>query len=129
PDPGVPRPGRLIRDEAMTRLLAGHETTANALAWTLHLLATSGNDDGDLRSVWLESLRLYPPAWLQTRRLVAPETVCGHDLPAGAMLLFCPWVVHRDPQWWPSPVTFDPSRWRTGDERPRFAYFPFGGGP
>jgi cytochrome P450 len=129
PDTGEPMSDTLIRDEAMTLLLAGHETTANGLAWTLHLLATSGVDDADLRSVWLESLRLYPPAWLQTRRLIAPETVCGYELPAGTMLLFCPWVVHRDPQWWPSPVTFDPSRWRTGGERPRFAYFPFGGGP
>ena len=128
-DTGEPMSDRLIRDEAMTLLLAGHETTANALAWTLHLLATSGVDDPDLRSVWLESLRLYPPAWLQTRRLVAPSTVGGHELPAGAMLLFSPWVVHRDPQWWPAPLQFDPSRWRTGGERPRFAYFPFGGGP
>jgi cytochrome P450 len=79
--------------------------------------------------VWLESLRLYPPAWLQTRRLVAPAVVCGHELPPGSMLLFSPWVVHRDPQWWPAPLEFDPSRWDSAGERPRFAYFPFGGGP
>jgi cytochrome P450 len=129
PDTGLPMSDQLIRDEAMTLLLAGHETTANALAWTLHLLATSGVTDADLRSVWLESLRLYPPAWLQTRRLIAPETVCGHELPAGAILLFSPWVVHRDPRWWPSPDEFQPSRWLADSDRPRYAYFPFGGGP
>jgi cytochrome P450 len=129
PDTGESMPDRLIRDEAMTLLLAGHETTANALAWTLHLLSTSGSSGSDLRSVWLESLRLYPPAWLQTRRLVAPAVVCGYELPPGSMLLFSPWVVHRDPQWWPSPLEFDPSRWDSAGERPRFAYFPFGGGP
>ncbi len=69
-------PDRLIRDEAMTLLLAGHETTANALAWTLHLLASSSAILVTIcGAVWLESLRLYPPAWLQTRRLVAPSTV------------------------------------------------------
>ena len=130
PDTGEPMPDRLIRDEAMTLLLAGHETTANALAWTLHLLSLSGYSGSDVKSVWLESLRLYPPAWLQTRRLVAPAVVAGHELPAGAMLLFSPWVVHRDPQWWPAPLVFDPSRWEgTAAARPRFAYFPFGGGP
>src|SRR6185437_11203563 len=68
--------------------------------------------------------------WLQTRRLVAPAVVAGHELPAGALLLFSPWVVHRDPQWWPAPLVFDPSRWEgTAAARPRFAYFPFGGGP
>jgi cytochrome P450 len=129
PDTGEPMPDRLIRDEAITLLLAGHETTANALAWTLHLLSLSGFSGSDVKSVWLESLRLYPPAWLQTRRLVAPSVVAGNELPAGAMLLFSPWVVHRDPQWWPSPLVFDPSRWDVAAERPRFAYFPFGGGP
>jgi cytochrome P450 len=121
----------------MTLLLAGHETTANALAWALHLLAThpeaqlrAGEDGPYVRAVWQEALRLFPPAWLQTRRLTEPDEVCGQRLPAGSMLVFSPWVVHRDPRWWPEPDRFRPERWLDpAPERPRFAYFPFGGGP
>ncbi len=137
PDTGAPMPDRQVRDEAMTLLLAGHETTANALAWALHLLAThpeaqvrAGEDEPYLRAVWQEALRLFPPAWLQTRRLTEPDVVCGQRLPAGSMLVFSPWVVHRDPRWWPEPDAFRPERWLDpSPERPRYAYFPFGGGP
>jgi cytochrome P450 len=135
-DTGEPMPDRQVRDEAITLLLAGHETTANALAWALHLLAThpeaqtrARDEPAYLTAVWHETLRLYPPAWLVTRRLVEADDVCGHRLPAGSMLLFSPWVVHRDPRWWPEPDAFDPERWLTASTRPRYAYFPFGGGP
>ena len=151
---GETMPDLDVRDEAVTLLLAGHETTANALAWAFHLLGglpaaqaalRSELDsvlDGRLpgaadlprlpytRAVFAESMRLYPPAWIVARRLLSPREVLGHRLPTGSMLLFCPWVVHRDPQWWPEPEEFRPQRWLAKDsERPRYAYFPFGGGP
>lgn len=155
-DTGEPMPDRQIRDEAMTLLLAGHETTANALAWALHLLATHPVEQARLHAetdtvlrgrtpslsdlpalqytaaVWRETLRLYPPAWIMVRRLVRQHTVDGYHLPAGSVLLLSPWVVHRDPQWWPEPDTFHPERWLSRPDTPprhRFAYFPFGGGP
>jgi cytochrome P450 len=76
-------------------------------------------------------MRLYPPAWIVGRHLTEPRTICGLDLPAGSMLVLSPWVVHRDAQWWPRPDRFEPQRWLTDPEppRPRYAYFPFGGGP
>ncbi len=155
-DTGEPMSDRQIRDEALTLLLAGHETTANTLAWTMHLL---GNDlaaqarlheeldtvlDGrmpvvtdlpDLRytiAVISESMRLYPPAWTVGRHLVTDRVICGQLLPAGTMLAMSPWVVHRDPRWWPRPDRFEPGRWLAAEAeppRPRYAYFPFGGGP
>jgi cytochrome P450 len=154
-DTGEAMPDRLVRDEALTLLLAGHETTANTLAWTMHLLAhdagvqerlaeeldtvLSGRKPavGDLArlpyttGVISESMRLYPPAWIVGRHLTQARTICGRDLPAGSMLVLSPWVVHRDPQWWPRPERFEPQRWLAEPEppRPRFAYFPFGGGP
>ena len=143
PDTGAAMPDRQVRDEAMTLLLAGHETTANALAWALHLLAgdpeaqartytqISTTDESPLlNGAWLEALRLYPPAWLQTRRLTEPDDVGGRRLPAGSMLVFSPWIVHRDARWWPEPDRFRPERWLVAaPERPRYAFFPFGGGP
>jgi cytochrome P450 len=143
-----------VRDEAVTLLLAGHETTANALAWAFHLLggapavqarlreeldsALGGRLPGaaDLprlpytRAVFYEAMRLYPPAWIVARRLLGPREVLGYRLPASSQLLMSPWVVHRDPQWWPEPERFRPERWLARDaDRPRYAYFPFGGGP
>jgi cytochrome P450 len=158
PDTGEPMPDELVRDEAMTLLLAGHETTANALAWALHLLVTDPTAQDRVHAeldevlggraptmadlprlayttaVWREALRLYPPAWAVVRHLVREHPVAGHQLPAGSALLLCPWVVHRDPAWWPEPDRFRPERWLPGGEgpepdRPRYAYFPFGGGP
>jgi cytochrome P450 len=145
-----------IADEALTLLLAGHETTANALSWALSLLARHpeaqarlhaelddvltpgrrvGLDDVP-RLVWTaavvnEAMRLYPPAWMMARRLLEDRTVCGYSLAAGSLLILSPYVVHRDPQWWPSPDAFLPERWLdedAGAQRPRYAYFPFGGG-
>jgi cytochrome P450 len=76
-----------------------------------------------------EAMRLYPPAWVLARRLVVERDVCGYALPVGSMLVASPWVVHRDPQWWPQPDAFRPERWLDEAQRPRYAYFPFGGGP
>lgn len=124
-----------VRDEALTILLAGHETTANALSWTFHLL---GRDPGvaarmhgeldqvlgdrmptmdDLPrlpytdAVIRESMRLYPPVWAMGRHLTEDRDVGGYLLPAGSTLLFSQWVVHRDERWWPDPDRFDPTRW------------------
>ncbi|MCM3883730.1 cytochrome P450 [Frankia sp. R82] len=173
PDTGAPMGDSQIRDEALTLLLAGHETTANALAWTFHLLG--GNQEvltrlqaeldqvlagrrptiDDLtrlpysNAVLTEAMRLYPPVWAMGRHLVEDREVAGARLPAGATLIFSQWVVHRDERWWPHPERFDPGRWIHSDSapvastafvspavspagsptRPRFAYFPFGGGP
>jgi len=143
-----------VRDEAVTLLLAGHETTANALAWAFHLLGRTPSAQAKLRAeldavlggrlpgaadlsrlpytraVFQESMRLYPPAWITARRLLAPREVLGYRLPAQCQLLMCSWVVHRDARWWPQPEEFRPERWLAKDaDRPRYAYFPFGGGP
>jgi cytochrome P450 len=130
-------PDSQVRDEAMTLLLAGHETTANALAWTFHLLSRYPKEqdriaDGDpdfTTAVVRESLRLYPPAWAIWRRLVADREVCGRRLTAGSTLILSPWVVHRDPRWWPEPDEFRPERWLGGVPPRRYTYFPFGSGP
>ncbi len=147
---------RQVRDETMTILLAGHETTAGALAWTLHLLGQnppvearlhaeldSVLPDGRLpefsdlprlvytRQVFTETMRLYPPAWLLAREAMEPTEIAGWHVPRGTMCLLSPYATHRDPAWFPEPEQFRPERWEAGQggERPRHAYFPFGGGP
>ena len=138
----------------MTLFTAGHETTANALTFALHLLAhhpevqrklhgeidtvLSGRvptrDDVDrlpfTRSVIAESMRLYPPAWAIGREAKEAVEVGGYILPVGAVVLISPWVTHRDPRFWPGPEQFNPCRWSGESEpdRPRWSYFPFGGG-
>jgi len=144
-----------LRDEAMTIFLAGHETTANALTWTWYLLSqhpdvearlhaevdaalggrlATVDDLGALpytRMVLAESMRLYPPAWIVGRRAVAPFDVNGYTVPARSIVLACQYTMHRDPRWFPAPDRFDPERFAPDRhaERPKFAYFPFGGGP
>jgi cytochrome P450 len=146
---------RQLRDEVMTFLLAGHETTAVALAWTWYLLslnpevAERTRDEvrsvlGDrtpvlddlprmplARMVVEEAMRLYPPVWGIGRQSIAADEIGGYDIPAGAIVNLSPWVTHRHPAFWPDPDRFDPERFRPGVERtrPRFAYFPFSGGP
>ena len=145
---------RQLRDEVMTILLAGHETTANALTWTWYLLARNpeaearlhaeldralgdrppGAEDmpalGYVERVLAESMRLFPPAWGIGRRAVADHDVGGYTVPAGGLVAMSPYVVQRDPRWWPDPLRFDPDRFlpEARAARPRFAYFPFGGG-
>ncbi len=146
---------RQLRDEVMTFLLAGHETTAAALAWTWYLLARHpgiaeqaraetlavlGDRPptlGDLpqlplaRMVVEEAMRLYPPVWGIARQTIAADSIGGFDIPAGILVNLSPWVTHRHPAIWDDPDRFDPERFRPGQERtrPRFAYFPFSGGP
>jgi cytochrome P450 len=142
-----------IRDQALTLLLAGHETTANALAFALHLLArdpalearvhaevdtlegrTPGAEDVErletCRGLFAEALRLYPPSWAMGRQTVEDHPVGELVVPKGDLVVLPQWVVHRDPRWWPEPTRCDPDRWRddTDPARPRWAYFPFGGG-
>ena len=144
-----------IRDEAMTLFLAGHETTANALTWTWYLLSQNPDAearfhaeiDGVLagrlptaddlpqlpytRRVFAEALRLYPPAWVVGRRVLEDYGVGAYVLPAGSIVLLAQSVTHADPRFFPDPERFDPDRWtpEAEAERPKFAYFPFGGGP
>ncbi len=144
---------RQVRDEVITLFLAGHETTANALTWIWVLLARHPDIEARLhdelntvlggraptaddvahlpytRAVVAETMRLYPPAWTIGRRVLRDYRWNGHEIPAESLVLMSQWVTHRDPRWWPDAATFSPSRW-IGDApaRPRFAYFPFGGG-
>ena len=145
---------RQLRDEAITLFTAGHETTANALTFTFYLLsqhpaveqalcdelqrvlggrlpaATDVENLPYTRMVLSESMRLYPPAWALGRESTAPCSISGYSVPAGSVVLLSQWVTHRDPRWWPEPLRFDPSRFSPDNrgERPRWAYFPFGGG-
>jgi cytochrome P450 len=143
-----------LRDEALTIFLAGHETTANALTWTWYLLSqhpdvearlhaeidsvlggrTPGFDDMPLlsytRMVLAESMRLYPPAWGIGRRALEPFDARGFTIPKRAVVLMCPYIVQRDERFFPDPERFDPERWtpEAAATRPKFSYFPFGGG-
>jgi cytochrome P450 len=146
---------RQLRDEIITMILAGHETTANLLSWTFHLLSKHpeverrvreearrvlGDRDPvleDVRSleytkmVLEEALRLYPPAWIFERQAIAPDTLGGYPIEPGAIVAICPYVLHRHPDHWENPEGFDPERFRPerAEKRPRYAYLPFGGGP
>lgn len=148
-------PDALIRDEALTLFLAGHETTANAVSWCLYLLANHpwveerlhtelvevldgrlpAADDIDrlvyTRQVLSEAMRLYPPAWVIGREALEPFEVGGCRLPAGSVILLSQWVMHRDARFYPLPERFDPQRFSPQAQaaRPRYAYFPFGAGP
>jgi cytochrome P450 len=144
-----------LRDEAMTIFLAGHETTANALAWTFYLLAQHPDvaqqlsrvlDEilGDrlptaadyprlqyVEMVLAESMRLFPPAWAVSRYSIEDVSIGGWDLPKGAVAIVSQSVIHRDPRFWPDPERFDPLRFTAEGKasRPKYAYFPFGAGP
>ena len=146
-----------LRDEVMTMFLAGHETTANALSWALYLISTHPEVERRLREelddvlgadrrvptiedlpdlaytkmVVDETLRLYPPAWITNRQAIAEDEILGHRIPAKSFVSLSPYVLHRHPDFWERPDTFDPGRFAPGrgNGRPRFAYFPFGGGP
>jgi cytochrome P450 len=155
-DAGTPMPMMQVRDEIITLLLASHETTANALAWTWYLLARHAGpearlhaevdavlavglpaDPGNIpnlpftRMVLTESMRLYPPAWLIARVAAEDHETRGYVLPEGSLVVISPWVVHRDATYYPNPLEFDPGRWSAEHQRPRprYSYFPFGAGP
>ncbi|MER3446659.1 MAG: cytochrome P450 [Candidatus Dadabacteria bacterium] len=144
-----------LRDEALTILLAGHETAANALTWVWYLLSEYPDVESKLQAeidsvlvgrlptfndvlclrytemVFAEAMRLYPPAWILGRRAIGDYKVADYLLPAGSVIFMSPYVMHRDPRYFPDPLTFDPKRWTPELRalRPRFSYFPFGGGP
>jgi cytochrome P450 len=152
---GDPMPDRQLRDEAVTLLLAGHETTALALSWTVYLLgqhpgveaqvaaevaevvgsrAASVEDLPRLRftdQVVTEAMRIYPPAWVIGREAVEDCEIGGYPVPTGTTILISPWVIHRASIHFDEPMEFRPDRWSGGLARhlPRFAYLPFGGGP
>jgi cytochrome P450 len=144
-----------IRDEAMTLFLAGHETTANALSWALFLLAKNPEIEARLASeiaaalggrapqlndlprlsyveqVVMETLRLYPPVWLMSREVLEPFDLRNMRFPKGTQIWMSQWILHRDPRYFDDPESFRPERWADGLAKrlPKFAYFPFGGGP
>lgn len=146
---------RQLRDEAMTLFMAGHETTANTLTWAWYLLAQHPEAETRLHEeldqvlgdrsptladlprltfaehVITESLRVHPTVWLLGREAIVPTTVGGYPVPVGTTVYMSQWVVHRDPRFFEDPETFRPERWQDGlmKRLPRYAYFPFGGGP
>jgi len=144
-----------LRDEAMTLFVAGHETTANALTWTWYLLSQHPKVEAKLHEeidsvlagelpkpddfarlrytemVLAEAMRLYPPAWTLGRRALNDYRIGQYVVPADSIVLMSPWVMHHDARFYPEPYKFDPERWtvEARESRPKFAYFPFGGGP
>jgi cytochrome P450 len=144
-----------LRDEVMTLLIAGHETTANALSWLWYLLdrhpdeqerlrdellaATGGRppavDDlpklPRLKAVIQETLRLYPPVWMFDRRAIGPDDLGGTKVAAGDLVIFCPYAIHRLPDLWRDPEAFRPERFEAGreEQKNKFAYLPFSAGP
>jgi cytochrome P450 len=146
---------RQLRDETITLFLAGHETTASTLSWTWWLLAQNPRVEAKLHAeldavlgdrapsfddlarlcytghVITESLRLYPAAWGIARLAVEDHEIAGYPVTKGMGVAMAQWVVHRDPRWYDAPEEFRPERWEDDllKRLPRFAYFPFGGGP
>lgn len=127
-----------VRDEAMTLFVAGHETTAQAMAWSWYLLAQHPAHFERLRregmpfalQVTKEAMRLYPPAFVMARSALQDTSVGGFPVRKGELVLMAPWLQHRDPRLFPNPLEFDPDRFLPDREAalPRFAYYPFGGG-
>jgi cytochrome P450 len=154
-DDGSGMTDKQVRDEAMTLFLAGHETTALTLSWTWYLMAQHPDAEQKLwaeldevlagraptaddwpklkftEMIALESMRLYPPAYVIGREAITDCAIGGYTVPRGTTVLMPQWVVQRDPRFFEKPTEFRPERW--GGERikslPKFAYFPFGGGP
>ena len=144
-----------LRDEVMTMMIAGHETTASALAWLWVLLDRNPDEQERLRAelaratggrpptvedlprlprskaVFLETLRLYPPVWMFDRRARGPDDLGGTPVRKGDLVIFCPWALHRLPELWPEPEAFRPERFEPGreEQRNKFAYLPFSAGP
>ena len=152
---GAPMSEKELIDEAMTLIVAGHETTASGLNWTWYLLSQNPEAERLLnaeidaaaekyepslaemeqlaytKNVVDEALRLYPPGWLLSRRTIGPDTLSGFDVPPGTDVLLCPYLLHRHPRYWKEPDDFRPERFDAAHEaeRPRFAYMPFAAGP
>ena len=144
-----------LRDEVMTLMIAGHETTANALSWLWYLLDRHPDEQGRLRdelraatggraptvedlphlprlkAVIQETLRLYPPVWMFDRRALGPDDLAGTKVFKGDLVIFCPYAIHRLPDLWPDPEAFRPERFEAGreEQKNKFAYLPFSAGP
>ncbi|MDQ3707516.1 MAG: cytochrome P450 [Chloroflexota bacterium] len=144
-----------LRDEVITLLLAGHETTANALTWAWYLLSQNPMAARRMREelqevlggrtptvadlpkltytkmVLDETMRLYPPAWAISRKAIEEDELAGYRIPAGAIITVSPYAMHHNPRHWDNPEGFDPERFtpERSAQRPPYAYFPFGGGP
>ena len=143
-----------VRDEMMTLFLAGHETSANAMAWSWYLLSQHPEVETEFHNevdralngrapefddipklvltarIFAEALRLYPPVWAIGRRATRDCRIGDTNIAAGSVVILSQYVTHRDPRWFPSPEIFDPNRWtaETRSARPRFCYFPFSAG-
>lgn len=152
-DDGAPMSDKQVRDEILTLFVAGHETTANALAWVVHLLCRHPRVYAELQAevdalghrptvddlprlslalrVFKEALRLYPPVYIFSRQATEPVVVAGYELPKRTIVLLCPYAQHRRPDVWPDPERFDPERFRPEAEaqRHKLAWLPFGAGP
>jgi cytochrome P450 len=152
-DDGNPMSEKQLRDEVMTLFVAGHETTANLLAWTFHLLAQHPDVEARalaevdalgadprttdlprltyLEQILKEVMRLYPPAGGATRTPLKPFAFGGYTIPPGVSIALSSYVMHRDPQLFPDPLRFDPERFSAENEPriPKYAYLPFGAGP
>ena len=150
PDTGSGFSDQQLRNETITFLLAGHETTANALTWTFYLLSQHSEAEERLREevsktlngraptladlprlsftkmVIKEAMRLYPPIWIIERRVIADDAIGGFDLPAGTAAVISPFALHRHPDFWEAPEKFDPARFAAATPA---AYIPFGTGP
>jgi cytochrome P450 len=145
---------RALIDEVMTLIVAGHETTASVLAWAWYLLAahpevcarlqaevdaidedrlrTTGGADMGLaytEQVIFETLRLYPPGWLLSRRAQGPDRLGAHAIGPGTQVFISPYILHRHAHYWHEPERFDPARFKRGEPAHRFAYLPFAAGP
>ena len=144
-----------LRDEVMTLLTAGHETTAKALSWAFYLMDRNPKAADELRRelVWVlrgkaptyddlpnltytkmfiqESMRIFTPVWGLARRVREDDTIGGFVIPKGSRVIVSPYATHRHPKFWPNPEHFDPNRFTPEQSkgRPHYAYFPFGGGP
>lgn len=155
-DPDSPlKSNRQLRDEVMSFVMGGHETTAAALAWTWYLLAknpaverrvwdevdsvlagrTPTFDDLEsltyTKMVFQETMRLYPPVWTISRTALDDDKIGNHHIPKNTTVMLCPYAIHRNPRFWRHPEEFDPERFspQGSDGRHQFAFFPFGGGP
>jgi cytochrome P450 len=151
-DRGDPMPLAQVRDETMTLLLAGHETTATALTWALYLISehkevsqriaeelesvlcgrtADVNDIPKLlyvRAAALEAMRLYPPIYAFERQAIAEDVIGGYHVPAGASITLCPYITHRTPEFWEAPERFLPERFRGHGRHEKFSYIPFSAG-
>lgn len=155
PGTGVPLTHEQIRDQVLTMILSGHDTSSTLLTWTIYQLCRHPEVEAELRSeiervvghrtprlhdlanltyasqVLDESMRVYPPFWSINRKSVADDRFGDLTIPAGSVVILSPYFTHRHPDFWPDPERFDPDRFHPRFEgtRPKYAFFPFGGGP